>query len=432
LETLARVVAGEAAGPEARRRLAALYARLREGGAVARVWDTAEGLVDRWTNAIWLAEFMRDDRAAAGLQAPPTIALAVAPRQERGRAADGIELAIRGHDLQRRCVALARAASDTVCGRLPGGGVFLLARTKDGARAASIRLRMAELAGKVRRCGARELGLDLRVGVGTAKSRPEGLPESFDEALLALQCGMQAGRAVTFYMEIAAEPKVGGLYAAVRALRDAVASGSTPALEIGCDRLLRDAMVASRGDRGRLAAYLESALYRLVEVLERREVFDPRQLDDLVAGCRHALEAVHSVYDLPRAFAAKVAELAAAVSVPARSRRDAKLERARRFIEKNFDGPLPRARAAREAGLSPDYFASLFKQHVGMGFEAYLIRLRLERAAELLRTTDLAVKQIAREAGFGSYPHFFHAWKKAHGITPLAHRAMKSVLRIAE
>jgi AraC family transcriptional regulator len=46
----------------------------------------------------------------------------------------------------------------------------------------------------------------------------------------------------------------------------------------------------------------------------------------------------------------------------------------------------------------------------------------MERAAELLSTTDDPISQIALDVGFSSQSHFTTVFKKFNGVTPLAYR----------
>ena len=64
------------------------------------------------------------------------------------------------------------------------------------------------------------------------------------------------------------------------------------------------------------------------------------------------------------------------------------------------------------------YFSRRFKQFTGVGFTAYLNSLKVERAMELLQTTDASVEQIAAEAGFGDVKTLYVQLKRFTGCTP--------------
>jgi AraC-like DNA-binding protein len=77
---------------------------------------------------------------------------------------------------------------------------------------------------------------------------------------------------------------------------------------------------------------------------------------------------------------------------------------------------------ARRLSLSVVHFRRLFRKQAGMPPQAFLIKARLERAALLLRTTRMPVKQVADEAGYADIYHFSRHFRKQHGIPPATYR----------
>ena len=63
-----------------------------------------------------------------------------------------------------------------------------------------------------------------------------------------------------------------------------------------------------------------------------------------------------------------------------------------------------------------------FKQEVGENFSSYLTRYRLERAQELLQTTDLPVASVAVQTGYTTPGYFSRLYKKYKGVSPEAER----------
>jgi AraC family transcriptional regulator of arabinose operon len=77
---------------------------------------------------------------------------------------------------------------------------------------------------------------------------------------------------------------------------------------------------------------------------------------------------------------------------------------------------------ARQAGLSESRFQHLFRQEAGETWKAYLKRLRLTRAQELLGDLDLSIKLIAFRAGYKNPANFSRAFKAAFGESPRTFR----------
>jgi AraC family carnitine catabolism transcriptional activator len=70
--------------------------------------------------------------------------------------------------------------------------------------------------------------------------------------------------------------------------------------------------------------------------------------------------------------------------------------------------------------------SAAFVAECGQRPSAYLKRAQLERALQLLETTDLPLHEVARCAAFGTHVTFFRAFRRAFGCTPAQHRSRVS------
>jgi YesN/AraC family two-component response regulator len=74
--------------------------------------------------------------------------------------------------------------------------------------------------------------------------------------------------------------------------------------------------------------------------------------------------------------------------------------------------------------INPNTVCNLFSKHLNTTFVAYLTALRMEKAEELLRTTNMAVKEVGINAGYASYFYFTKVFAKTHdGKTPTEFRS---------
>lgn len=85
---------------------------------------------------------------------------------------------------------------------------------------------------------------------------------------------------------------------------------------------------------------------------------------------------------------------------------------------------------ANAAGMSPRSFIRAFRAATGLSPIAYLIQLRISRAAELLRTTADPVTEIAFRAGFNDSNYFTRQFVKLIGCSPRRYRQSRPVHRI--
>lgn len=97
---------------------------------------------------------------------------------------------------------------------------------------------------------------------------------------------------------------------------------------------------------------------------------------------------------------------------------DSRLDRAREFIEENFIRPFDLAETASKIHLSPSHFCSIFSKQFGLPPREYAMRLRLQRATQLLANHDLAIFQVAEMVGFSDPLYFSKLFHRCYRISP--------------
>jgi AraC-like DNA-binding protein len=88
------------------------------------------------------------------------------------------------------------------------------------------------------------------------------------------------------------------------------------------------------------------------------------------------------------------------------------------YIEENLSRRISVAELAHVACMSPSHFHALFKDSVGLSPHQYLLRVRLDRAARLMRKSDLPLIRIAEDCGFSSQSALTTATRRYLGLTP--------------
>lgn len=83
-------------------------------------------------------------------------------------------------------------------------------------------------------------------------------------------------------------------------------------------------------------------------------------------------------------------------------------------------------RVAKEVNISPNYLSAVFSQEIGTTFVEYLTAKRMEKARQLLRSSDLRSGEIALAVGYKDPHYFSFLFKKTQGCTPRDYRAGKS------
>ena len=96
---------------------------------------------------------------------------------------------------------------------------------------------------------------------------------------------------------------------------------------------------------------------------------------------------------------------------------------AEEYLWAHYARPLSVAEVAAAVGASPAHLHRCFRAHTGTSVVAFAHQLRLERAAELLRETDLSVLEVACAVGFGSQSHLSGLFSRRFGCPPGRYRS---------
>jgi AraC family transcriptional regulator len=105
-----------------------------------------------------------------------------------------------------------------------------------------------------------------------------------------------------------------------------------------------------------------------------------------------------------------------------------RVERAKELLARNLAAPPTLDALGQEVGCSPFYLSRMFSREVGLTIPQYLRNLRMERAAELLRTGRYNVTEAATEVGYSSLSHFSKAFCETIGCCPILYPAAKNVI----
>lgn len=100
------------------------------------------------------------------------------------------------------------------------------------------------------------------------------------------------------------------------------------------------------------------------------------------------------------------------------------IEAAVSFINNNYERNITLSDISRYVFLSRSYFAKAFKEIKGVSPIHYLLKIRVERAGELLVHTGRKVSDIASGVGFSNQQRFNEIFKKYTGMTPLQYRKL--------
>ena len=91
-------------------------------------------------------------------------------------------------------------------------------------------------------------------------------------------------------------------------------------------------------------------------------------------------------------------------------------------IKENLSHHFTIEELAGQMHMHPNYFIKYFRKAVGIPPMQYINSLRIDRASELLKSSDASIAQVAAAVGFGDGLYFSRVFKKAIGCSPKTYR----------
>jgi AraC-like DNA-binding protein len=379
-----------------------------------RVWEVVGRMVDERSSEGHHSIAVAYELRRLGVERAPDHVL-VGLARARNLEIDPVEEIVVRDAFQRSVVELARSAGDTIAGRVGESGVVFLSAMRGSASSKKQGiLSLAEKAGAL----ARRFGLELYLGTSLeAKARP--LSRRYYDALAAAESALTSRKKLVVW-NATSTTRSGSL----RGLREElgrVIEEDPRSLAAKFDGYL-EAVAVRTGYRVEAArTEIELFFERTADALLRNGALDPKSF----YAMRDALDRVAPDVTMPSLFAAyrrAIAELSQAVENPVVARQDRGLRGALAYIHQHYGEPLALVNVARVAGFAPKYFSELFRRRQEITFEAYVMRLRLERAKHLLSGTDLSAKRIAELAGFRTPQYLCRVFRRVRRESPLEYR----------
>lgn len=92
------------------------------------------------------------------------------------------------------------------------------------------------------------------------------------------------------------------------------------------------------------------------------------------------------------------------------------------YIEENYNKQIQLDDIAEHCGYSRYHLSHLFSDAAGFTVFSYLLEVRMKKAKELLRGSNLSIKEISGVIGFSDQNYFSNVFKKQTGLSPMDFR----------
>jgi two-component system response regulator YesN len=98
------------------------------------------------------------------------------------------------------------------------------------------------------------------------------------------------------------------------------------------------------------------------------------------------------------------------------------IRQARKFIEENYMNNITLEDLGAHIGFNPSYFSCIFKKETDMSFIEYLSKVRIEKAKDLLKESDLRIQDVCLMVGYNDVKYFTKSFIKHTGLKPNEYR----------
>lgn len=242
----------------------------------------------------------------------------------------------------------------------------------------------------------------LYAGIGLPFETIERLPQSYHEAILALE--QQDSKVIQFYDGIVSSD-LQVTFEKEKELLEWIKMGDL-------HRTLQtfEVFVEANRDQGKkcfeeLTIMISRLLGELGIYSEKRRLLDEKWIEK---ARQYVIESVEIV----QAWRT--------------SNQKSYLQKAKEYIEKNYEKNITLEEVAEFVGLSPFHFTKMFKEKFGITFIDYLTERRIEQAKVEILCTNKSLKEICFSVGYKDPNYFSRVFKKKTGFSPTSYRSETS------
>lgn len=272
-----------------------------------------------------------------------------------------------------------------------------------------------------------EEGFSLNIGIGRAVEDIESIRRSYQQASQALQYafllsehGVQTIRdGETNHLQGLSLEDMATLSNAIKLGRRGEAENYLSRAFSELERVSAESVVPYS------KVLLTGIIYTCLSILQQRNI--RLEGDRYVSYYSVILDdnALHSVSQLKEVTGGLVFDTMDIIEDQQAAQKSIFTQRAKEMVEEYYNQNLSTAWVAEELALSRNYFGQLFKKEVGMSFNEYLSKKRIQVAMQLLGNPTLKIYEISQSVGIEDSYYFSNLFKKLVGASPSEYRDMQ-------
>ena len=272
-----------------------------------------------------------------------------------------------------------------------------------------------------RKCMEEKYGVSFRLGISEKKENWMELKNAYFEALDAVkQYIYLVNASIVYYETLTTERSVSFPRNLCEKIVNTIHSGNTKAVSQNL-KVFFQIYREKRCGIGCLKRHLELLLQNVEIVAEK--IGMERSNCNTIRSFLKNIEEVENFEEIEQVFSKNINEIAvAALEVKEWKMSNFYMKQIIAFLQEQYRNPITMEDVAAHVNLSVGYLSNYFKEKMGISLTDYLLKLRMDKAKELLTNTNEKIYRIAELTGYHNPQYFVTVFKKNTGVTPAEYR----------
>lgn len=278
---------------------------------------------------------------------------------------------------------------------------------------------------EIRRAVEKYMSTTVTIGIGAAVRDLAQLPYSYEDAVLALDYkGILGNNRLIIIddVEKRATEKVRFDERLEHELVRCVKMGTPSELHAVVEELFRD-LEDGQVSIQEYRIFLLEIMTTILKTAKRAEV----DIDQTIGEQGHVIAEIttfNNVQDAKNRIRELCERIMGRIASGRQNAYQRLIDQAIAYTHKHYASPdISIHKVCAELHISPGYFSNIFKKETKTTFVTYLLQLRMEKAKELLRTTDLKSFEIAERVGYTDPNYFSFCFRKHAGLSAKEYRS---------
>ena len=195
-------------------------------------------------------------------------------------------------------------------------------------------------------------------------------------------------------------------------LKDALKKGSASEARRSFGAIAERCLAAGYPPPSHFKSVFENLLHHTALSLPSKQKFIYAPVQEEQDTCETFLRQAENWLDI----------LAEEASCGKRERKEIFTEKLKAYLKLHYREEVSLDDLAAYFDLTPAYCSTLIREAAGSNFSRLLLEVRVRKAKELLKETNLKIYEIAEQTGYGDVKYFNRIFKRETGVTPARYR----------